>query len=110
MPGHNLRFTVILDQEGDGGYSVYCPALPGCCSQGVDREEALAMIADAIQSVLEVVADNVGMNSALATLPVEETPEFLANEIREILEDRVNYGLPYSLELVEVSVPTRVAA
>lgn len=35
MRGLKMKFKVIIneDQE-DGGYSITCPALPGCHSQG----------------------------------------------------------------------------
>jgi DNA-binding transcriptional MerR regulator len=43
-------YEVILTPEiEDGGYSVVCPALRGCRSQGDTKAEALAMIKDAIQ-------------------------------------------------------------
>jgi DNA-binding transcriptional MerR regulator len=43
-------YEVILTPEiEDGGYSVVCPALKGCRSQGDTKAEALAMIKDAIQ-------------------------------------------------------------
>jgi predicted RNase H-like HicB family nuclease len=43
-----MRYTVILEQETDGGYVVSAPALPGCISQGDTRAEALANIREAI--------------------------------------------------------------
>jgi len=44
------EYEVILSPEiEDGGYSVVCPALKGCRSQGDTKAEALAMIKDAIQ-------------------------------------------------------------
>ncbi len=46
-------FEVVLSPEADGGYSVTVPALPGCVSQGATREEALAMIREAIEGYLE---------------------------------------------------------
>ena len=49
----SLRYTVILEPEEDGGYHVYCPALPGCNSFGEASEEALANIRDAIEGYLE---------------------------------------------------------
>lgn len=45
-----MEYEVILIPEiEDGGYSVVCPALKGCRSQGDTKSEALAMIKDAIQ-------------------------------------------------------------
>ena len=44
-----MRYTVILEQEADGGYVVVAPALPGCVSQGGTRAEALANIREAIE-------------------------------------------------------------
>ena len=38
------KFTVILEPEKTGGYSIHCPTLPGCVSQGGSREEALQNI------------------------------------------------------------------
>lgn len=45
------RYRVVLT-ESDEGWSVSCPALPGCWSQGETREEALDNIADAIREYL----------------------------------------------------------
>lgn len=39
------RVTLI---ESDEGWAVWCDQLPGCCSQGATREEALANIREAI--------------------------------------------------------------
>ena len=50
-----MRLEIILEQEKDGGYSVHCPALKGCHSQGETREEALKNIQEAIELYLEVV-------------------------------------------------------
>ena len=40
--------------QTEEGYSVCCPGLPGCWSQGTTEEEALANIREAIQEYLEV--------------------------------------------------------
>lgn len=47
------NYTVIFEQEQDGGYHVFCPTLPGCHSQGDHFEEALANISEAIELYLE---------------------------------------------------------
>ncbi|PIU66450.1 MAG: type II toxin-antitoxin system HicB family antitoxin [Armatimonadetes bacterium CG07_land_8_20_14_0_80_40_9] len=46
-------YTVILEREEDGGYHVFCPALPGCHSQGDAYDEAIKNIKDAIKIYLE---------------------------------------------------------
>ena len=47
--GEFAEFEVVLVKDDrDPDYAVFCPALPGCGSQGDTRAEALAMIADAI--------------------------------------------------------------
>ncbi|MGO9339875.1 MAG: type II toxin-antitoxin system HicB family antitoxin [Terracidiphilus sp.] len=46
-------YRVILRQSEEG-YSVSCPGLPGCWSQGRNREEALANIQIAIRQYLKL--------------------------------------------------------
>ena len=49
-----MKLEIVLEQEEDGTYSVHCPALKGCHSQGTTREEALKDIQEAIQLYLDV--------------------------------------------------------
>ncbi|HXF04051.1 MAG TPA: type II toxin-antitoxin system HicB family antitoxin [Blastocatellia bacterium] len=46
------RFLVYLEPAEEGGYIVSAPALPGCVTQGETKEEALAMIKDAISGYI----------------------------------------------------------
>ena len=47
------EFEVLLVSDDlEPGYAVLFPTLPGCFSQGEDREDALDMAADAIQCYL----------------------------------------------------------
>jgi predicted RNase H-like HicB family nuclease len=48
-----MKYQVALIPTEEG-YSVSCPGLPGCWSQGATEEEALANIRDAIVEYLEV--------------------------------------------------------
>jgi predicted RNase H-like HicB family nuclease len=48
-----MSFRVVLEREADGRYSVYCPALPGCASQGDSETEALENIREAIELYVE---------------------------------------------------------
>ena len=47
-----MKYSVTLI-ESDEGWAVWCDSLPGCCSQGATREEALANIRDAIAEYQE---------------------------------------------------------
>ncbi|MBD0326426.1 MAG: type II toxin-antitoxin system HicB family antitoxin [Pyrinomonadaceae bacterium] len=49
-----MIYKVVL-HESEEGYSISCPGLPGCWSQGDTAEEALSNIKDAIQEYLAVV-------------------------------------------------------
>jgi len=47
-----MKYKVVLRQSEEG-FSVSCPGLPGCWSQGKTEEEALANIRDAIREYLK---------------------------------------------------------
>ncbi len=49
-----MIYKVVLNESKEG-YSISCPGLPGCWSQGETEEEALANIRDAISEYLAVV-------------------------------------------------------
>ena len=53
-----MNYKVVL-QKSEEGYSVSCPGLPGCWSQGETEQEALANIRDAISEYLAVVNESV---------------------------------------------------
>lgn len=48
-----MNYTVILEQERDGGYVAIVPALPGCVSQGETRAEVMANIREAAELYIE---------------------------------------------------------
>lgn len=51
-----MTYRVVL-QHSEEGYSVSCPGLPGCWSQGDSEAEALANIRLAIQDYLAAVEE-----------------------------------------------------
>lgn len=55
--GENMRYRVVI-RKTDEGYSVCCPGLPGCWSQGDTEAEALENIRDAIQEYLAAVYES----------------------------------------------------
>jgi predicted RNase H-like HicB family nuclease len=54
-----MKYPVAL-LKSEEGYSVSCPGLPGCWSQGRTEEEALANIRDAISDYLAVARQLAG--------------------------------------------------
>ena len=53
-----MKYSVVLKRTEEG-YSVSCPGLPGCWSQGATEQEALDNIQSAISEYLEVVRESV---------------------------------------------------
>ncbi|MFP4076914.1 MAG: type II toxin-antitoxin system HicB family antitoxin [Halochromatium sp.] len=51
-----MKYKVAL-RKTEEGFSVSCPGLPGCWSQGTTEQEALDNIADAINEYLIVAAE-----------------------------------------------------
>jgi len=47
-----MKFRVSLEVDEDSMFVVQCVSLPGCISEGKNREEALTNIKDAIQGYL----------------------------------------------------------
>ena len=52
-----MKFDIILEKEEDGTFSVHCPALKGCHSQGNTKEQALLNIREAIDLYLETAKE-----------------------------------------------------
>ena len=48
-------FTIILDPNESGGFTVTVPALRGCVTQGRDQKEALERAQEAIKGFLEAL-------------------------------------------------------
>jgi predicted RNase H-like HicB family nuclease len=51
-----MKYEVVL-KRSDEGYSVHCPGLPGCWSQGDTEQEALSNIAEAIGDYLMAIRE-----------------------------------------------------
>ena len=51
-----MNYKVVVN-ESEEGFSVSCPGLPGCWSQGDTESEALANIQDAIHEYLGAIDD-----------------------------------------------------
>jgi predicted RNase H-like HicB family nuclease len=53
-----MNYKVVI-HESEEEYSVSCPGLPGCWSQGATEAEALENIQDAIREYLAAIDDMV---------------------------------------------------
>lgn len=51
-----MKYKIRLEQTEEG-YSVSCPGLPGCWSQGQTEQEAIENIRDAIREYLAAIDD-----------------------------------------------------
>jgi predicted RNase H-like HicB family nuclease len=69
-----MRYTVVLENEPDGGYVASVPALPGCVSQGNTRDDAIRNIREAIELYVEDCRD------AGDPVPTEAGKEFVEVE------------------------------
>ena len=50
-----MKIVVVLDGNEKEGYTVTCPALPGCISEGDTKEQAIRNIKEAIELYLRTV-------------------------------------------------------
>ncbi|MDA2939124.1 type II toxin-antitoxin system HicB family antitoxin [Acidobacteria bacterium AH-259-A15] len=53
-----MKYKIVL-KKSEEGYSVSCPGLPGCWSQGETEEEAIQNIQSAIQEYLAAIDDSI---------------------------------------------------
>jgi len=66
-----MKYTVILEPQDEGGYTVRCLELPGAISQGETNEEVLANIKEAIGLLLEVLSQDMTVRSNAEISKVE---------------------------------------
>ncbi len=50
---HNRKFTILIQNEDEGGYSGQCLEIPGAISQGESLDELKKNMKEAIQLSLE---------------------------------------------------------
>jgi predicted RNase H-like HicB family nuclease len=77
-------YTVVLEKESVGGYSVYVPAIPGCYTDGDTIAEALAMAREAITLCLRgMVADGepIPPDTSSVVLDVSKHEPILVREV-----------------------------
>jgi len=53
-----MKYKIVL-KKTEEGYSVHCPGLPGCWSQGKTENDAIENIRDAIQEYLVAINESI---------------------------------------------------
>ena len=53
-----MKYKIVL-KKTEEGYSVHCPGLPGCWSQGETENDAIENIRDAIQEYLAAINESI---------------------------------------------------
>jgi predicted RNase H-like HicB family nuclease len=79
-----MRYTVVLEQEEDGGYVASVPALSGCVSLGNARAEAVKNIREAVEVYVEDCRD------AGDPVPTEAGKEFVEIETAKRIRAQTN--------------------
>ncbi len=59
-----MKYTVILEPQEEGGYTVRCLELPGAISEEETKEETLENIKEAISLVLEISSQELATSNA----------------------------------------------
>ena len=54
----NYTFSVVLEPQKEGGFTVFVPALPEVITEGDNEQEALVNAEEAIRAILEYRRDN----------------------------------------------------
>jgi len=66
-----VKYTVLIEKNEEGGYTVIVPSLPGCITQGDTWQEAMANAREAITGYIEALKD-IG-KPVPVELPIEVT-------------------------------------
>lgn len=65
-----MTLQIVLEPSEEGGFTATVPSLPGCISEGRDREEALKNIQEAIDLYLEPVEDDAQFSEQAETVEI----------------------------------------
>ncbi len=90
-----LTYTVVLERNNNGGYTVTVPALKGCVTQGKTISQALERAKEAIECHLEALASlgkRIPPDAKVVRLALAEADEILVFKVRvnpEIVKARV---------------------
>lgn len=65
-----MEIKIILEEQDEGGFTVYVPSLPGCISEGETIEEALKNIREAIELYLDTKIEEISGKGKVMNIKV----------------------------------------
>ena len=89
-----MKVCAVFELNGEGGYGVYFPALPGCVSMGDSLEEARRMALEAVAGHLALIlADGEAVPSTVGAKPAR-APKGAVVEVLNIPDADIRAELP----------------
>jgi predicted RNase H-like HicB family nuclease len=61
-----MDVKIVLEEQEEGGFTIYVPSLQGCISQGETVEEALRNIREAIELYLDTEVEEMGKRKIMS--------------------------------------------
>lgn len=58
-----MKLKIVLEPSDEGGFTAFVPTLPGCISEGENKEDAVKNIREAINLYLEPVEDDLALSA-----------------------------------------------
>jgi predicted RNase H-like HicB family nuclease len=58
-----MKLKIVLEPNDEGGFTAFVPTLPGCISEGENKEDAVKNIREAIDLYLEPVEDDLALSA-----------------------------------------------
>jgi len=65
-----MEIKIVLDEQEEGGFTVYVPSLPGCVSQGNSVDESLKNIKEAIELHLETEVSTISHEGRIMNIEI----------------------------------------
>lgn len=65
-----MDIKIVLEEQEEGGFTVYVPSLPGCISQGDNTDDALKNIKEAIELHLETEVSTISREGRIMNIEI----------------------------------------
>ena len=69
-PNKDMEMKIVLEEQEEGGFTVYVPSLPGCVSQGENIKEAMQNIKEAIELYLDTEIRDIGNKGRVVNIEI----------------------------------------